>query len=163
MAVDRLQIVQKDHKEMPRLTGIIRVQSGRCGRDAQQLPRMFKQEHFPAGAAAKAEHSRTLQKHCPPLMRGNSQGGGQTTRSLLTRRKWFRGSIYSRQRRFPPPFHDAACFCFAEKIPASFRIRLCKTGEKDGRCFSLSKRLTGRRGTTVQGWDSCRWHRSFVR
>ena len=38
---------------------------------------------FPAGAAAAAAHSRPIKKLSPVSMRGNSQNGGQTTKSLL--------------------------------------------------------------------------------
>ena len=41
------------------------------------------QAHFPAGAAAAAAHSRPIKKLSPVSMRGNSQNGGQTTKSLL--------------------------------------------------------------------------------
>ena len=40
-----------------------------------------------------------LKKHCPPLMRGNSQCGGQTTNHLLTTANVWEFS-YDRQRRF---------------------------------------------------------------
>ena len=43
------------------------------------------QAHFPAGAAAAAAHSRPIKKLSPVSMRGNSQNGGQTTKSLLTK------------------------------------------------------------------------------
>ena len=41
------------------------------------------QAHFPAGAVAAAAHSRPIKKLSPVSMRGNSQNGGQTTKSLL--------------------------------------------------------------------------------
>ena len=44
---------------------------------------MPMQAHFPAGAAAAAVHSRPIKKLSPVSMRGNSQNGGQTTKSLL--------------------------------------------------------------------------------
>lgn len=43
------------------------------------------QAQFPAGAAAAAAHSRPIKKLSPVSMRGNSQNGGQTTKSLLTK------------------------------------------------------------------------------
>ena len=43
------------------------------------------QAHFPVGAAAAAAHSRPIKKLSPVSMRGNSQNGGQTTKSLLTK------------------------------------------------------------------------------
>ena len=43
------------------------------------------QAYFPAGAAAAAAHSRPIKKLSPVSMRGNSQNGGQTTKSLLTK------------------------------------------------------------------------------
>ena len=43
------------------------------------------QAHFPAGAVAAAAHSRPIKKLSPVSMRGNSQNGGQTTKSLLTK------------------------------------------------------------------------------
>lgn len=49
------------------------------------LPAKPMQAHFPAGAAAAAAHSRPIKKLSPVSMRGNSQNGGQTTKSLLTK------------------------------------------------------------------------------
>ena len=82
------QSVQISHKKMPRLSGIIRVHSGRTERTSphnlrKALPAMPMQAYFPAGAAAAAAHSRPIKKLSPVAMRGNSQNGGQTTKSLL--------------------------------------------------------------------------------
>ena len=85
-----MQTVQIYHKELPRLSGIIRVHSGRTERTSpitseRFSPQMPMQAHFPAGAAAAAAHSRPIKKLSPVSMRGNSQNGGQTTKSLLTK------------------------------------------------------------------------------
>lgn len=82
-----LQTVQNYHKKLPRLSGIIRVHSGRTERTSPITSESFSpqkpmQAHFPAGAAAAAAHSRPI-KLSPVSMRGNSQNGGQTTKSLL--------------------------------------------------------------------------------
>ena len=82
------QSVQISHKKMPRLSGIIRVHSGRTERTSpitseKLSPQKPMQAHFPAGAAAAAAHSRPIKKLSPVSMRGNSQNGGQTTKSLL--------------------------------------------------------------------------------
>lgn len=60
-----LQTVQNYHKELPRLSGIIRVHSGRTERTSpitseRFSPQMPMQAHFPAGAAAAAVHSRPI-------------------------------------------------------------------------------------------------------
>ena len=85
-----MQTVQIYHKELPRLSGIIRVHSGRTERISPITSERFSpqkpmQAHFPAGAAAAAAHSRPIKKLSPVSMRGNSQNGGQTTKSLLTK------------------------------------------------------------------------------
>ena len=85
-----LQTVQIYHKELPRLSGIIRVHSGRTERTSPITSERFSpqkpmQAQFPAGAAAAAAHSRPIKKLSPVSMRGNSQNGGQTTKSLLTK------------------------------------------------------------------------------
>ena len=85
-----MQTVQIYHKELPRLSGIIRVHSGRTERTSPITSERFSpqkpmQAHFPAGAAAAAAHSRPIKKLSPVSMRGNSQNGGQTTKSLLTK------------------------------------------------------------------------------
>ena len=60
-----LQTVQNYHKELPRLSGIIRVHSGRTERTSPITSERFSpqkpmQAHFPAGAAAAAAHSRPI-------------------------------------------------------------------------------------------------------
>ena len=76
-----LQFVQNPHKETPFLSCTIRVQSGRnrktSSQDAMQAMKTAHLRQKPGGAAP-------LKKHCPLLMRGNSQGSGQTTNHLLT-------------------------------------------------------------------------------
>ncbi len=75
------QFVQIPHKETPFLSCTIRVQSGRnretSSQDAMQAMKTAHLRQKPGGAAP-------LKKHCPLLMRGNSQGSGQTTNHLLT-------------------------------------------------------------------------------
>ena len=85
-----MQTVQIYHKELPRLSGIIRVHSGRTERTSPITSERFSsqkpmQAHFPAGAVAAAAHSKPIKKLSPVSMRGNSQNGGQTTKSLLTK------------------------------------------------------------------------------
>ena len=85
-----MQTVQNYHKELPRLSGIIRVHSGRTERTSPITSERFSpqkpmQAHFPAGAAAAAAHPQAHKKLSPVSMRGNSQNGGQTTKSLLTK------------------------------------------------------------------------------
>ena len=85
-----MQTVQIYHKKLPRLSGIIRVHSGRTERISPITSERFSpqkpmQAYFPAGAAAAAAHSRPIKKLSPVSMRGNSQNGGQTTKSLLTK------------------------------------------------------------------------------
>ena len=70
---------------------------------------MPMQAHFPAGSRQQSCTAGLFKKLSPVSMRGNSQNGGQTTKSLLTSRN-VQGFQYSRQCRFPPPFHDTACF-----------------------------------------------------
>ena len=67
-----LQTVQIYHKDLPRLSGIIRVHSGRTERTSpitseRFSPQMPMQAHFPAGAAAAAAHSRPI-KNCLPFL-----------------------------------------------------------------------------------------------
>ena len=67
-----LQTVQNYHKELPRLSGIIRVHSGRTERTSPITSERFSpqkpmQAHFPAGAAAAAAHRRPI-KNCLPFL-----------------------------------------------------------------------------------------------
>ena len=100
---------------MPRLSGSIRVQSGRGGTESPQTSEKTFSLQCPCRHIFLRVHgsSRVQQafskKLSPVSMRGNSQNGGQTTKSLLTSRN-VQGFQYSRQCRFPPPFHDTACF-----------------------------------------------------
>lgn len=68
-----LQTVQIYHKELPRLSGIIRVHSGRTERTSP-----ITSERFSPQKPMQAH-----KKLSPVSMRGNSQNGGQTTKSLL--------------------------------------------------------------------------------
>ena len=68
-----LQTVQNYHKELPRLSGIIRVHSGRTERTSP-----ITSERFSPQKPMQAH-----KKLSPVSMRGNSQNGGQTTKSLL--------------------------------------------------------------------------------
>ena len=83
-----LQTVQIYHKKLPRLSGIIRVHSGRTERTSPITSERFSpqkpmQAHFPAGAAHSSGAQQAHKKLSPVSMRGNSQNGGQTTKSLL--------------------------------------------------------------------------------
>ena len=67
-----LQTVQNYHKKLPRLSGIIRVHSGRTERISPITSERFSpqkpmQAHFPAGAAAAAAHRRPI-KNCLPFL-----------------------------------------------------------------------------------------------
>lgn len=68
-----MQTVQIYHKELPRLSGIIRVHSGRTERTSP-----ITSERFSPQKPMQAH-----KKLSPVSMRGNSQNGGQTTKSLL--------------------------------------------------------------------------------
>ena len=85
-----MQTVQIYHKKLPRLSGIIRVHSGRTERTSPITSERFSpqkpmQAHFPAGAAHSSGAQQAHKKLSPVSMRGNSQNGGQTTKSLLTK------------------------------------------------------------------------------
>ena len=91
------QIVQKPNKEMPRLPGIIKAQSGKSGTESPKtseasFPKCPCRQKSLRVLFAKAEHSRPNKKLSPGSMRGNSQSGGQTTKSLLKQAAMFRGS-----------------------------------------------------------------------
>ena len=73
------QFVQIPHKETPFLSCTIRVQSGRN----RNLPRCHAGNENRASPAETGRRG-PFKKHCPLLMRGNSQGSGQTTNHLLT-------------------------------------------------------------------------------
>ena len=75
------QFVQIPHKETPFLSCTIRVQSGRNRKNI--LPRCHAGNENRASPAETGRRG-PFKKHCPLLMRGNSQGGGQTTNHLLT-------------------------------------------------------------------------------
>ncbi len=75
------QFVQIPHKETPFLSCTIRVQSGRNRKNI--LPRCHAGNENRASPAETGRRG-PFKKHCPLLMRGNSQGSGQTTNHLLT-------------------------------------------------------------------------------
>lgn len=70
-----LQTVQNYHKKLPRLSGIIRVHSGRTERTSPITSERFSPQ----------KPMQAYKKLSPVSMRGNSQNGGQTTKSLLTK------------------------------------------------------------------------------
>ena len=83
-----LQTVQNYHKELPRLSGIIRVHSGRMERTSPHnlrkvLPAKTHAGTFPCGCGRSSGAPQAHKKLSPVSMRGNSQNGGQTTKSLL--------------------------------------------------------------------------------
>lgn len=82
-----LQTVQIYHKELPRLSGIIRVHSGRTERTSPITSERFSpQAHagtFSCGCGRSSGAQQAHKKLSPVSMRGNSQNGGQTTKSLL--------------------------------------------------------------------------------
>ena len=84
-----LQTVQIYHKELPRLSGIIRVHSGRTERTSPITSERFSpQAHagtFSCGCGRSSGAQQAHKKLSPVSMRGNSQNGGQTTKSLLTK------------------------------------------------------------------------------
>ena len=81
-----LQTVQIYHKELPRLSGIIRVHSGRTD-IPHNLPKVLPAKAhagiFPCGCGRSSGAQQAHKKLSPVSMRGNSQNGGQTTKSLL--------------------------------------------------------------------------------
>ena len=83
-----LQTVQIYHKELPRLSGIIRVHSGRTERTSPHnlrkvLPAKAHAGTFSCGCGRSSGAQQAHKKLSPVSMRGNSQNGGQTTKSLL--------------------------------------------------------------------------------
>ena len=85
-----MQTVQIYHKELPRLSGIIRVHSGRTERTSPHnlrkvLPANAHAGTFPCGCGRSSGAQQAHKKLSPVSMRGNSQNGGQTTKSLLTK------------------------------------------------------------------------------
>ena len=71
------QIVQKVHKDLPRLSGILKPQSGR---EHREVPRNLRfpllnmpDRHSPAGAAAAAAHSGSIKKLFPVPCHGSRQ------------------------------------------------------------------------------------------
>ena len=85
-----LQTVQIYHKKLPRLSGIIRVHSGRTERTfphnlRKVLPAKAHAGTFSCGCGRSNGAQQAHKKLSPVSMRGNSQNGGQTTKSLLTK------------------------------------------------------------------------------
>ena len=85
-----MQTVQNYHKKLPRLSGIIRVHSGRTERTSPHnlrkvLPAKAHAGTFPCGCGRSSGAQQAHKKLSPVSMRGNSQNGGQTTKSLLTK------------------------------------------------------------------------------
>ena len=83
-----MQTVQNYHKELPRLSGIIRVHSGRTERTSPHnlrkvLPAKAHAGTFPCRCGRSSGAQQAHKKLSPVSMRGNSQNGGQTTKSLL--------------------------------------------------------------------------------
>ena len=112
-----MQTVQNYHKELPRLSGIIRVHSGRTERTSPITSERFSpqkpmQAHFPAGAAAAAAHRRPI-KNCLPFLCEAIARTADRLPNPSGPRRTVQGFLDSRQCRVPPPFHDIACFLFA--------------------------------------------------
>ena len=85
-----MQTVQIYHKELPRLSGIIRVHSGRTERTSPITSERFSPQNAHAGTfscrCGRSSGAQQAHKKLSPVsMRGNSQNGGQTTKSLLTK------------------------------------------------------------------------------
>ena len=83
-----MQTVQNYHKKLPRLSGIIRVHSGRTERTSPITSERFSPQKahagtFPCGCGRSSGAQQAHKKLSPVSMRGNSQNGGQTTKSLL--------------------------------------------------------------------------------
>jgi hypothetical protein len=82
-----LQTVQNYHKELPRLSGIIRVHSGRTERTSPITSERFSPQspcrHISLRVRRSSGAQQAHKKLSPVSMRGNSQNGGQTTKSLL--------------------------------------------------------------------------------
>ena len=70
------------------------------------------QAHFPAGAVAAAAHSRPIKNCLPFLCEAIARTADRLPNPSGPSRN-VQGFLYSRQCRFPPPFHDTACFLFA--------------------------------------------------
>ena len=84
-----MQTVQNYHKELPRLSGIIRVHSGRTERTSPITSERFSPQspcrHISLRVRPQRGAQQAHKKLSPVSMRGNSQNGGQTTKSLLTK------------------------------------------------------------------------------
>ena len=77
----------------------IRYNKGAVREDRKILPQDANAGNENRTPRQKTDAAAPLKKHCPPLMRGNSQCGGQTTNHLLTTANVWEFS-YDRQRRF---------------------------------------------------------------
>ncbi len=115
----------------------------------------------------KTDAAAPLKKHCPPLMRGNSQCGGQTTNHLLTTANVWEFS-YDRQRRFLLLSTALPVFAFlaecSTRPPAQagglvrctgadekqFRIRACGACFPAGRPACPARCSGGRAGGAVR-------------
>ena len=96
---------------MPRLSGSIRVQSGRC----KDIPRKAKMGFHLRGAGALGTTQQILIKTLSPCScHGNRQSSGQTTKSLLIRRK-VREFPYRSRHRFILLSTVLAAFVFAKE------------------------------------------------
>ena len=129
-----MQIVQKLHKEMPRLSGSIRVQSGRC----KDIPRKAKmgfrlrgrvQQHSPAGSY----------KNTVPLLMPWQSPEQRTDYQIPPDLPQSSGVSIPQPAPLYPPFHGAGCFCFCKrdhgKSPAVQRCRaFCDTS-----CYTLAR------------------------
>ena len=106
------QFVQIPHKE----NSIFILYNKGAVREEQKniLPRCHAGNENRASPAETGRRG-PFKKHCPLLMRGNSQGSGQTTNHLLTAAKCF-GSSHTQPAPLSPPFHGAGCFC---SVPAA--------------------------------------------
>ena len=77
----------------------IRYNKGAVREERKLLPQDANAGNENRTPRQKTDAAAPLKKHCPPLMRGNSQCGGQTTNHLLTTANVWEFS-YDRQRRF---------------------------------------------------------------
>ena len=127
-----LQTVQIYHKELPRLSGIIRVHSGRTERTSPHnlrkvLPAKAHAGTFSCGCGRSSGAQQVHKKLSPVSMRGNSQNGGQTTKSLLIKPQFSGGPIQqavSLSSSFPRHCLLFVCAFFRE-IQAVSRSECC--------------------------------------
>ena len=116
-----LQIVQKAHKEMPRLGCIIRVQSGRDRPDAPQTsgsPYEAMQAIFCGCRCFRQDTADPLKKTVPRQCEAIAVA--RTDYQIPPDSRKCSGVSIPQAVSLSPPFHDTACILFlAQKVPGA--------------------------------------------